>query len=139
MFGKFFASSSFALVYMFTAELFPTTIRSSAVGICSLMARIGGISAPQIAIALPKVIIRSQLSGVLNSTHSPLKLLNKLWNLYIFKLILKEILKISNIYTENQIQGRVWSEGKRTFIFKIIHFYIYNLHNSLSRSWRLFV
>jgi len=64
MFGKFFASSSFALVYMFTAELFPTTIRSSAVGICSLMARIGGISAPQIAIALPKVITRSQLSGV---------------------------------------------------------------------------
>ena len=27
MFGKFFASSSFALVYMYTAELLPTTIR----------------------------------------------------------------------------------------------------------------
>ena len=62
---------------MFTAELFPTTIRSSAVGICSLMARIGGISAPQIAIALPKVIICSQLSGVLNSTHSLLQSIYK--------------------------------------------------------------
>jgi len=54
MFGKFFASSSFALVYMYTAELLPTTIRSSGVGVCSLMARIGGISAPQIALSLPK-------------------------------------------------------------------------------------
>merc|ERR1719354_954406 len=51
---KFFASSSFALVYMYTAELLPTTIRSSGVGVCSLMARIGGISAPQIALSLPK-------------------------------------------------------------------------------------
>jgi len=55
MIGKFFASSCFALVYMYTAELYPTTIRSSAVGVCSLMARIGGISAPQIAINLPLV------------------------------------------------------------------------------------
>ena len=55
MIGKFFASSSFALVYIFTAEIFPTPIRSSGVGLCSTMARIGGISAPQIALALPKV------------------------------------------------------------------------------------
>jgi len=55
MFGKLFASSSFSLVYMYTAELYPTTIRSSGVGVCSLMARIGGFSAPFIATSLPKV------------------------------------------------------------------------------------
>ena len=53
--GKFFASGTFAIVYMYTAELYPTLIRSTAVGTCSLMARIGGISSPYIALYLPTV------------------------------------------------------------------------------------
>ena len=53
--GKFFASGTFAIVYMYTAELYPTIIRSTAVGSCSLMARIGGISSPLIALYLPSV------------------------------------------------------------------------------------
>merc|ERR1719348_968698 len=44
-----------ALVYMYTAELYPTLIRSTAVGSCSLMARIGGMLAPQITLYLPNV------------------------------------------------------------------------------------
>jgi len=55
MFGKLFSTSSFTLVYFYTAELYPTTIRSTGVGVCSLMARIGGFSAPFIATYLPKV------------------------------------------------------------------------------------
>jgi len=55
MCGKLFASGSFAIMYMYTAELYPTVIRSSGIGLCSLIARIGGIAAPQIAINLPKV------------------------------------------------------------------------------------
>lgn len=43
--GKFGASASFGIVYVYTAEMFPTTIRNQAVGICSLIARIGGICA----------------------------------------------------------------------------------------------
>ena len=53
--GKFGASASFSIVYLYTAELFPTVVRSTAVGLCSMMARIGGISAPQVAIYLPTV------------------------------------------------------------------------------------
>jgi len=53
--GKFFASGTFAIVYMYTAELYPTLIRSTAVGSCSLMARIGGMLAPQITLYLPTV------------------------------------------------------------------------------------
>ena len=53
--GKFGASASFGIVYLYTAELYPTQIRSTAVGMCSMMARIGGFAAPQVAIFLPKV------------------------------------------------------------------------------------
>jgi len=43
--GKFGASAAFFVVYLYTAELFPTSIRNQAVGTCSLVARFGGISA----------------------------------------------------------------------------------------------
>lgn len=46
--GKFGASAAFSIVYLYTAELFPTAIRSTATGLCSMMARIGGIAAPQV-------------------------------------------------------------------------------------------
>ena len=42
--GKFGASASFSIVYVYTAEMFPTVIRNQAVGTCSLVARIGGIT-----------------------------------------------------------------------------------------------
>merc|ERR1719336_1200927 len=42
--GKFGASACFAIVYVYTAEMFPTVIRNQAVGTCSLVARIGGIT-----------------------------------------------------------------------------------------------
>merc|ERR1711971_794551 len=42
----------------YTAELYPTLIRSTGVGCCSVMARIGGaIPAPYIALYLPNVTI----------------------------------------------------------------------------------
>jgi len=47
--GKFGASASFAIVFIFTAELFPTPVRNSAIGLCSTSARIGGLLAPTIA------------------------------------------------------------------------------------------
>ena len=50
MIGKFGAAASFAAVYLYTAELYPTQIRSTAVGMCSMMARIGGFAAPQVCV-----------------------------------------------------------------------------------------
>ena len=43
--GKFNASASFFIVYLYTADMFQTSIRNQAVGACSLVARFGGISA----------------------------------------------------------------------------------------------
>ncbi|XP_070567620.1 organic cation transporter protein-like [Ptychodera flava] len=47
MTGKFAISASFAIVYVFSAELYPTPVRNIGMGISSMCARIGGILAPQ--------------------------------------------------------------------------------------------
>uniref|UniRef100_A0A8C2ZQX9 Solute carrier family 22 member 5 n=1 Tax=Cyclopterus lumpus TaxID=8103 RepID=A0A8C2ZQX9_CYCLU len=44
--GKFCMTSAFCVVYTYTAELFPTVVRNTAMGCCSMAARVGSISAP---------------------------------------------------------------------------------------------
>ncbi|XP_071956660.1 organic cation transporter protein-like [Antedon mediterranea] len=48
MFGKFFIASAFAIVYVFSAELFPTDVRTIGVGICSFCSCASGMLAPQV-------------------------------------------------------------------------------------------
>lgn len=48
MIGKFLISMTFAIAYLYTAELFPTSVRNVAVGAASTFARIGSMSAPYI-------------------------------------------------------------------------------------------
>jgi len=68
MTGKLFASANFAIVYIYTAELYPTIIRSTGVGCCSVMARIGGaIPSPYIALYLPTVTIAAMPYFVMGS------------------------------------------------------------------------
>jgi len=50
--GKFFATAVFGIIYIYTVELFPTSVRSAALGFCSTSSRIGGILAPIIADAV---------------------------------------------------------------------------------------
>lgn len=47
--GKLAVAVSFAVVYMFAAELFPTSVRSRSIGLQSLSARVGGMLAPMVA------------------------------------------------------------------------------------------
>ncbi|KAM9648961.1 solute carrier family 22 member 13-like [Morphnus guianensis] len=44
--GKFAASASFSTSYVYSAELFPTVVRQTGVGLCSMSARLAGIVAP---------------------------------------------------------------------------------------------
>ncbi|XP_070784277.1 solute carrier family 22 member 13-like [Enoplosus armatus] len=46
--GKFAATASFSIVYVYTAELYPTVLRQNGVGLNSMCARVAGIFAPLI-------------------------------------------------------------------------------------------
>ena len=46
MIGRFCISGSFGIVYVFSAELFPTVLRNTGIGAGSMHARVGGLIAP---------------------------------------------------------------------------------------------
>ncbi|XP_042286978.1 solute carrier family 22 member 5-like isoform X1 [Thunnus maccoyii] len=74
MMGKFAVTTAFAIVYAYTAELYPTVLRNTAVGACSMASRIGSIIAPYFiylrsySISLPYILMGSLtvLSGLLS-------------------------------------------------------------------------
>jgi len=51
--AKLGASAAFNTTFMYTAQLYPTSIRNSAVGTCSTIARLGGMMAPWVGKFLP--------------------------------------------------------------------------------------
>jgi len=50
MMGKFFIAGSFAIIYNYTAELFPTVVRNTALGTGSMGARLSGALTPLITL-----------------------------------------------------------------------------------------
>jgi tetrahydromethanopterin S-methyltransferase subunit C len=57
MIGKFFIAGSFAIIYNYTAELFPTVVRNTALGVGSMGARLSGALTPLITL-----LVRSSLN-----------------------------------------------------------------------------
>lgn len=55
--GKFAITVAFTVVYVFTAELFPTELRHSMLGTCSMVGRIGSIIAPQTPLLVSNVFL----------------------------------------------------------------------------------
>ncbi|KHN76207.1 Putative transporter [Toxocara canis] len=46
--GKFGISCSFICIFVYGSEIFPTTLRNVCIGLCSVIARVGGIVAPYV-------------------------------------------------------------------------------------------
>ncbi|XP_077361297.1 LOW QUALITY PROTEIN: organic cation/carnitine transporter 2-like [Festucalex cinctus] len=76
MMGKFCLTLAFSHVYAYSTELYPTVLRNTAMGACSMASRIGSILAPYIiylrsySVSLPYILM-----GVLISTAALLSLL----------------------------------------------------------------
>ncbi|XP_036139515.1 solute carrier family 22 member 21 isoform X2 [Monomorium pharaonis] len=74
MAGKLCITVAFATVYVYTVEMFPTTLRHSLLGICSMTGRIGSILSPQTPLlaqimpSLPLILFGSMamITGVLS-------------------------------------------------------------------------
>ena len=49
MIGKAAITYSYALIYLYTPELYPTVVRGAGLGLATMMSRIGGVLAPLIA------------------------------------------------------------------------------------------
>jgi len=50
--GRGSIDGAFQIAYIFTPEIYPTSIRGTAIGIFSMLARVGGVAAPQVALVL---------------------------------------------------------------------------------------
>lgn len=59
---KFFASGSYAVIYIYANELFPTQARNTGIGICSMVARVGAIIGTLSNDLLVRTSIASSLS-----------------------------------------------------------------------------
>lgn len=53
--GKIGSAGAFGVVYVFSAELFPTVVRNAGMGACSCVARVGGMLAPYVASSVRKI------------------------------------------------------------------------------------
>ncbi len=53
--GKAAVVSCFCSIFIYTSELFPTVIRTVAVGACAFFGRVGSLLAPQILMAVSAV------------------------------------------------------------------------------------
>ena len=50
LFGKFCVMCAYAIIYLYTAEAFPTAIRTQGMGVCTTMSTAGSILAPVVSI-----------------------------------------------------------------------------------------
>ena len=57
--GKFAVSTSLAVLYVYTSELFPTEVRNKGLGVSSVATRCGSLLAPFVALLVSVALIYS--------------------------------------------------------------------------------
>lgn len=113
--GKFGASAAFALVYLYTAEIFPTLVRATVVGLCSMFARVGGILAPQVALYLPVVTGSTQAPMILMGVCALCGSVVTLWlPETLGSLTIQSTQDVDNLDTITKPFFAVWSGKKLT-------------------------
>lgn len=60
--GKFGISCAFTCLFVYASEVFPTNLRSGCIGVCEILARLGGVFAPEVN-ALVSIFPFSDESG----------------------------------------------------------------------------
>lgn len=70
--GKFAISCSFMCMFVYASEIFPTAIRNICIGLCSLLARIGGIAAPYVGLLVGISYLILFNIRILSSTKKPI-------------------------------------------------------------------
>mgnify|MGYP002716911951 CR=1 FL=1 len=68
--GKMSISGSFSLVYVYAAEMFPTILRITGLGMCSFCARFGAMTAPYLLQLVLSIYIRTIYSIYSNDFSS---------------------------------------------------------------------
>uniref|UniRef100_A0A3B4AKK4 Major facilitator superfamily (MFS) profile domain-containing protein n=1 Tax=Periophthalmus magnuspinnatus TaxID=409849 RepID=A0A3B4AKK4_9GOBI len=74
MTGKFGFTMAFGIVYIYTAELYPTVIRNVGMGLCSSAARVGSITAPYVIYLTYNRILPYVVMGTLTMASSVVNL-----------------------------------------------------------------
>lgn len=110
--GKFGDAAAFALIFLYTAELFPTKIRSSVVGFCSMAARIGGIIAPQVVLYLPTVTTRETPMIIMGSFALIAAFLSILLPESLGSLTVQTVEDVDNIRNVTKPFFSYWSDEK---------------------------
>lgn len=64
--GKLGAAAAFAIVYVYSSELFPTVVRNGALGAASMFARAGGMISPYISDMVNKITTISMNISILH-------------------------------------------------------------------------
>ncbi|KAF8363317.1 hypothetical protein PRIPAC_90240, partial [Pristionchus pacificus] len=70
--GKMIISISFMTVYVAASEIFPTNIRNSALGICEMISRIGGIMAPFLSTLVRNIYYLADLYILISGRYKSL-------------------------------------------------------------------
>ena len=58
MVGKFGISASYAVIYVYCSEIFPTSVRSSAMALMYISGMIGGVISPYVVEMVRAVFVR---------------------------------------------------------------------------------
>lgn len=115
--GRFFGSASFSNIYLYSTELYPTTVRNMALGTCSTFSRIGGIvvpfilalgQLPDVSVTLPLVII-----GILT-------LIAAVVSLWLPETLLSNMSEtVADIESSSESYGVIWMEKPRPCPFSL--------------------